>query len=142
MDCGRKAWSTEKSRGEPSEEQTNAEFRKRQSRHCGTIHHQVTKAPKGAQYGTLKIPLSAKVTNDASRCVSGAYHLGRNTPDLSQTPFLTGLPGPAPLTSKRHPKTDLQALRDHRGRGTSFRRPFGTLRGSPSDVSVVANASW
>ncbi|PKI63895.1 hypothetical protein CRG98_015676 [Punica granatum] len=62
-------------------------------------------------------------------------------PDLSRTPFLTGLPRPAPLTSKRPPKTGLQAPRDHRGHGTSFRRPFGTLQGSPRDVSVVANAS-
>ncbi|OWM87137.1 hypothetical protein CDL15_Pgr024027 [Punica granatum] len=33
----------------------------------------------------------------------------------------------------------LQAPRDHQGHGTSFRRPFETLRGSPRDVSVVAN---
>ncbi|PKI62004.1 hypothetical protein CRG98_017590 [Punica granatum] len=39
---------------------------KPQSWHCGTIHHRVTEAPKGAQYGTSKIPLSAKVTNDTS----------------------------------------------------------------------------
>ncbi|PKI50084.1 hypothetical protein CRG98_029522 [Punica granatum] len=50
------------------------------------------------------------------------------------------LSGPAPLTSRRPPKTGLQAPRDQRGHGTSFRRPFGTLRGSPKDVSVVANA--
>ncbi|PKI78459.1 hypothetical protein CRG98_001099 [Punica granatum] len=62
-------------------------------------------------------------------------------PGPSRAPFLTGLPGPAPLTSKRHPKTGLQAPRDHQGRGTSLRRPFGTLRGSSNDVSVVANAS-
>ncbi|PKI41778.1 hypothetical protein CRG98_037830 [Punica granatum] len=58
-------------------------------------------------------------------------------PDLSRTPFLTRLPGPATLTSKRPPKTGLQALRDHRGHGTSFRRPFGTLQSSPRDVSVI-----
>ncbi|PKI71952.1 hypothetical protein CRG98_007635 [Punica granatum] len=57
-------------------------------------------------------------------------------PDLSRTPFLTGFPGPAPLTSKRPPKTGLQAPRDQRGHGTSFRRPFGTLQGSSRDVSV------
>ncbi|OWM72875.1 hypothetical protein CDL15_Pgr023280 [Punica granatum] len=62
-------------------------------------------------------------------------------PDHSRTPFLTGLSGPAPLTSRRPPKTDLQAPRDHQGHGTSSRRPVGTLRGSPKDVSMVANAS-
>ncbi|OWM72793.1 hypothetical protein CDL15_Pgr023456 [Punica granatum] len=62
-------------------------------------------------------------------------------PDLSRTPFLAGLTGSAPLTSKRPPKTGLQAPRDQRGHGTSFRRSFGTLQGSPRDVSVVANAS-
>ncbi|PKI31840.1 hypothetical protein CRG98_047769, partial [Punica granatum] len=95
----------------------------------------------GAQYGTLKIPLSAKVTNDTSELVSGAYRLSRDTPDLSRTSFLTGLPGFDPLTSKRHPKTGLQAPRDHRGHGTSFKRPLGTLQGFPRDVSVVATAS-
>ncbi|PKI64424.1 hypothetical protein CRG98_015183 [Punica granatum] len=48
----------------------------------------------------------------------------------------TGLSGPAPLTSRRPPKTDLQAPRDHQGHGTSSRRPVGTLRGSPKDVSM------
>ncbi|PKI47861.1 hypothetical protein CRG98_031735 [Punica granatum] len=62
-------------------------------------------------------------------------------PDLSRAPFLTELLGPAPLTSRRPPKTGLQAPRDHQGHGTSSRRPFGTLRGSPRDISVVANAS-
>ncbi|PKI65922.1 hypothetical protein CRG98_013693 [Punica granatum] len=57
-------------------------------------------------------------------------------PDLSRTPFLTELSGPAPLTSRRPPKTGLQAPRNHQGHGTSFRRSFGTLQGSPRDVSV------
>ncbi|PKI56239.1 hypothetical protein CRG98_023370 [Punica granatum] len=38
--------------------------------------------------------------------------------------------------SSKHQK----APRDYRGQRTSFRRPFGTLRGFPMDVSVVANA--
>ncbi|OWM75149.1 hypothetical protein CDL15_Pgr012499 [Punica granatum] len=74
-----------------------------------------------AQYGTLKILLGAKVTNDMSGRASEASCSSRDTPDLSQTPLLTGLPGPDPLTSKRHPETGLQAPRDHRGHGTSFR---------------------
>ncbi|OWM77785.1 hypothetical protein CDL15_Pgr011146 [Punica granatum] len=81
------------------------------------------------------------MTNDTFERVSGAYRLSRDTPDLSRTPFLTGFPGSDPLTSKRHPKTGLQAPRDHRGHGTSFRRPLGTLRGFPRDVLVVATAS-
>ncbi|PKI38249.1 hypothetical protein CRG98_041365 [Punica granatum] len=66
--------------------------------HCGTIHHRITEASKGAQYGTLKIPLGAKVTNDMSGRASEASYSSRDTPDLSQTPLLTGLPGPDPLT--------------------------------------------
>ncbi|PKI42422.1 hypothetical protein CRG98_037188 [Punica granatum] len=62
-------------------------------------------------------------------------------PDLSRTPFLTELSGPAPLTSRRPPKTGLQAPRDHQDHGTSFRRPFGTRLGFPRDVSVVMNVS-
>ncbi|OWM91523.1 hypothetical protein CDL15_Pgr004914 [Punica granatum] len=81
------------------------------------------------------------MTNDVSGHISEVSCLSRDTPDLSRTPFLARLLGPAPLTSKRHSKTGLQAPRDHRGRGTSFRRPFGTLQGSPRDVSMVANAS-
>ncbi|OWM76916.1 hypothetical protein CDL15_Pgr021977 [Punica granatum] len=75
-----------------------------------------------------------------SESVPEASCLSRDTPDLSRTPFLIGLPGPDPLTSKRHPKKGLQAPRDHQGHGTSFRRPFGTLQDFPRDVSVVANA--
>ncbi|OWM77786.1 hypothetical protein CDL15_Pgr011147 [Punica granatum] len=80
------------------------------------------------------------MTNDMSGRVPGAPRVSRDPPDLSGTPFLTGLPGPDPLTSKRHPKTGLQAPRDHRGHGTSFRRPFETLQDFPRDVSVIANA--
>ncbi|OWM86319.1 hypothetical protein CDL15_Pgr020627 [Punica granatum] len=69
----------------------NKESRKRRSWHCGTIHHRITGASKGAQYGTLKIPLGAKVTNDTSERAPEPYRLGQDTPDLSRTPFLTGL---------------------------------------------------
>ncbi|PKI71088.1 hypothetical protein CRG98_008512 [Punica granatum] len=81
------------------------------------------------------------MTNDTSGRVPGASRVSWDTHDLSRTPFLTGLPGPDPLTSKRHPKTGLQAPRDYRGHGTTFKRPFGTLQGFPRDVLVVANAS-
>ncbi|OWM72674.1 hypothetical protein CDL15_Pgr010275 [Punica granatum] len=60
------------------------------------------------------------MTNDTSGRVPEASRLSQDTLDLSRMPFLTGLPRPDPLTSKRHPKTGLQAPRDHRGRGTSF----------------------
>ncbi|OWM84569.1 hypothetical protein CDL15_Pgr028304 [Punica granatum] len=80
MSNRRRARSTEKSGGKPSEERTNKESPKRQSWHCGTILHRVTEAPKGAQYGTPKIPLSAKVTNDTSGRISGASCLSRDTP--------------------------------------------------------------
>ncbi|OWM75160.1 hypothetical protein CDL15_Pgr012646 [Punica granatum] len=42
-------------------------------------------------------------------------------PDLSRTPFLTGLAGPAPLTSKQPPETGLQAPRT-----APQNRPTGT----------------
>ncbi|PKI55769.1 hypothetical protein CRG98_023837 [Punica granatum] len=45
------------------------------------------------------------------------------------------------MTSRRPPKTGLQAPRNHQGHGASFKRSFETLQGSPKDVSVVANAS-
>ncbi|PKI46852.1 hypothetical protein CRG98_032748 [Punica granatum] len=62
-------------------------------------------------------------------------------PDLSRTPFLAELPGPAPLTNRRPPKMGLQAPRDHQGRETSFRRPPGTRLGFPRDISMVMNVS-
>ncbi|OWM76702.1 hypothetical protein CDL15_Pgr021102 [Punica granatum] len=80
MNNKRRARSTEKGGREQSEEQTNEESRKRQSWHCGTIHHRATEAPKGAQYGASKIPLSAKVTNETSGQISGASCLSRDTP--------------------------------------------------------------
>ncbi|PKI73160.1 hypothetical protein CRG98_006447 [Punica granatum] len=89
-------------------------------------------------------------SKNSSQCQSDQQHVRAHFrgiphkpghPDLSRMPFLTGLSGPAPLTSKRPPKTGLLAPKDHRGQGTSFRRPFGTLQSSPRDVSVVANAS-
>ncbi|OWM76779.1 hypothetical protein CDL15_Pgr001009 [Punica granatum] len=141
MNNRRRAGSARKAEESGQKNRQDKEPQKQWSRHCGTIHHRITEAPKGAQYGTLKIPLSAKVTNDMSGCALGTYRLSRDASNLSRTPFLTGLPGPAPPTSKRHSKTGLQAPKDHRGRGTRFRRPFGTLQGSPRDVSVVANAS-
>ncbi|OWM76830.1 hypothetical protein CDL15_Pgr023716 [Punica granatum] len=61
------------------------------------------------------------MTNDTSGRVSEASRLSQDTLDLSRAPFLTGPLGPDLLTSKRHPKMGLQAPRDHRGRGTSFR---------------------
>ncbi|OWM77121.1 hypothetical protein CDL15_Pgr013212 [Punica granatum] len=75
-----------------SEEQTDDKSRSNRSRHCGTIHHRITEASKGAQCGALKIPLGAKVTNHTSESISEASCLSRDTPELSQTPFLTGLP--------------------------------------------------
>ncbi|OWM71806.1 hypothetical protein CDL15_Pgr020683 [Punica granatum] len=121
MGWGRKAWSTEKSEGEPSEEWTNKESRKRRSWHCGTIHHRIAEAPKCAQYGTLKIPLGAKVTNDTSERTPETSCLSRDTPIPHRRLFRRGSGRPDPLTSKRHPETGLQAHRDHQGRGTSFR---------------------
>ncbi|OWM72724.1 hypothetical protein CDL15_Pgr023272 [Punica granatum] len=81
------------------------------------------------------------MTNDTFGRISGTSCLSRDTPIPSRTPFLTELPGFAPLTSTRPLKMGLQEPRDHQGRGTSFRQPSGTRLGLPKYVSMVANAS-
>ncbi|PKI45453.1 hypothetical protein CRG98_034155 [Punica granatum] len=48
--------------------------------------------------------------------------------------------GTAALFITESPK-HRKAPRDHQGHGTSLRRSFGTLRGSPKDVSVVRTPS-
>ncbi|PKI57936.1 hypothetical protein CRG98_021685 [Punica granatum] len=93
------ARTTEEKRGPPkgsegqSKGQIHNEPQNSRSRHCGTIHRRIIEASKGAQYGTLKIPLGAKVTNDMSGRDSEASCLSRGTPELSQAPFLIGLLG-------------------------------------------------
>ncbi|OWM90624.1 hypothetical protein CDL15_Pgr023855 [Punica granatum] len=97
------------------------------------------------------------MTNDTSGRISGTSCLSRDSPiahgyfrdillkpghpDPPRTPFLTELPGFAPLTSKRPLKTGLQSPRDHQGRGTSFRQPSGARLDLPKYVSVVTSAS-
>ncbi|PKI50971.1 hypothetical protein CRG98_028633 [Punica granatum] len=52
-------------------------------------------------FGSIPVcsgPSRTKVTNDTSERVPEASYLTRDTSDLSQTPFLIGLPGPDPLT--------------------------------------------
>ncbi|OWM72659.1 hypothetical protein CDL15_Pgr027195 [Punica granatum] len=60
---------------------------------AGTVILFITEASEGIQYGTLKIPLGAKMTNGTSGRISKASCLSRGTPELSQTSFLTKLPG-------------------------------------------------
>ncbi|OWM65118.1 hypothetical protein CDL15_Pgr027229 [Punica granatum] len=93
MSNRRRARSTEKGGREQSEERTDKESQKRRSQHCGTIHHRVTEAPKGAQYGTLKIPLSAKVTNDESGRASEVSCLGWGAPQYLTDAFFDRVPG-------------------------------------------------
>ncbi|OWM77976.1 hypothetical protein CDL15_Pgr018545 [Punica granatum] len=100
--------------------------------HCGTIHHRIIGASEGIQYGTLKIPLGAKMTNGTSRHTSEAPGLSRGTPEHSQC-----LPNGAPKrpdsrTDKRHPKTGLHTPKDHQDHGTGFRLRFGVHLGLPS----------
>ncbi|OWM76709.1 hypothetical protein CDL15_Pgr008087 [Punica granatum] len=98
---------------------------------ASTVALFITESPKGAQYGTLKIPLSAKMTNDVSGHILEVSCLSRDTPDLSRMPFLVGLPGSAPLTSKRHSKTGLQAPRE----GTT-----GVVEQASDDLSELYKA--
>ncbi|PKI61295.1 hypothetical protein CRG98_018321 [Punica granatum] len=79
--------------------------------HCGTIHHQITEASKGAQYGTRKIPLGAKVTNDTSGRVSEASCLSRDTPEHSQTPSQQGSRGARSTNEQTAPETGLHTPR-------------------------------
>ncbi|OWM90926.1 hypothetical protein CDL15_Pgr006411 [Punica granatum] len=131
MNDKRRAGSTRKAEESGQKNRQDKEPRKQRSRHCGTIHHRITETPKGAQYGTLKIPLSAKVTNDTSGRISGAYHLSWDASDLSRTPFLTRLPRSAPLTSKRHPKNGPTGIQGPPGSWnksqTTFRNSTGLL---------------
>ncbi|OWM90865.1 hypothetical protein CDL15_Pgr027352 [Punica granatum] len=93
MSNRRRARSTEKGGREQSSERTNRESPKRRSWHYGTIHHRVTEVPKGAQYGTLKVPLSAKVTNDASGRASEVSCLGRGVLQYLTDAFSDRAPG-------------------------------------------------
>ncbi|PKI74116.1 hypothetical protein CRG98_005495 [Punica granatum] len=86
------AWTTEGKQGPPkgsegqSKGEMNNEPRSNRSWHYGTIHHRITETSEGIQYGTLKIPLGAKMTNGTSRRISEASCLSRGTPEHSQTP--------------------------------------------------------
>ncbi|OWM76796.1 hypothetical protein CDL15_Pgr021188 [Punica granatum] len=80
MNNRRRAGSTRKVEESGQKNGQEKEPRKQRSRHCGTIYHRITEALKGAQHGTLKIPHSAKVTNDTSGRIFGAYHTSRDTP--------------------------------------------------------------
>ncbi|OWM90857.1 hypothetical protein CDL15_Pgr010668 [Punica granatum] len=92
MDYRREVGSSKRLRRAIKKE-INNESRSNRSWHCGTIHHRITEASEGIQYGTLKIPLGAKMTNGTSGRILEASCLSRGTPEHSQTPFLTGLPG-------------------------------------------------
>ncbi|PKI61580.1 hypothetical protein CRG98_018026 [Punica granatum] len=107
--------------------------RSNSSWHHGTIHHRNTEASKGAQCGTLKIPLGAKVTNDTFGRVSKASCLSRDTPRTLTDAFSNGAPGaPDPRTSKRHPRMGLHTPKNHQDHGTSFRLPFEARLGLPN----------
>ncbi|OWM69323.1 hypothetical protein CDL15_Pgr003924 [Punica granatum] len=80
-------------RGEQLERQTDDKSRSNGSWHCGTIHHRITEASKGAQYGTLKILPGAKVTNDASGRVSEVSCLGWGVPQTFTDAFSNGARG-------------------------------------------------
>ncbi|PKI44580.1 hypothetical protein CRG98_035031 [Punica granatum] len=126
--------------------QKNERTRNPENDGAGTVELFITESPN--HRSTERCPIWD--SKNPSQCQSNQRHVRTyfrgiphkpGHPDLSQTPFLTGLARPAPLTSKQPPETGLQAPRDQRDHGTSFRRPFGTLQGSPRDVSAVANSS-
>ncbi|OWM79391.1 hypothetical protein CDL15_Pgr020317 [Punica granatum] len=104
--------------------QKNRRTRNPENNGAGTVALFITESPK-----------HRKVPN------MGDILLKSRHPDPPRTPFLTELPGFAPLTSKRPLKTGLQAPRDYQGWGTSFRQPSGTRLDLPKYASVITNAS-
>ncbi|PKI55032.1 hypothetical protein CRG98_024578 [Punica granatum] len=89
----REARSTRKAQEGNQKNRRTTNPKNSRGRHCGTIHRRIAGASEGIQYGTLKIPLDTKMTHGASKHILEASCLSRGTPELSQTPFLTGLPG-------------------------------------------------
>ncbi|PKI74109.1 hypothetical protein CRG98_005488 [Punica granatum] len=71
------------------------------------------------------------MTNDTSGRIPGAYRLSRDTPNLSRTPFLAGLPGPDPLTSKRHPETAPTCTQGLPGSWNKLQMTFRNSTGFP-----------
>ncbi|OWM72893.1 hypothetical protein CDL15_Pgr028277 [Punica granatum] len=86
MNNKRKAGSTRRAREGNQKSKQTANPENSRDRHCGTIHHRITGASEGIQYGTLKIPLGAKMTNGTSGHTSESPCLSRGTPEHSQTP--------------------------------------------------------
>ncbi|OWM63045.1 hypothetical protein CDL15_Pgr026219 [Punica granatum] len=66
--------------------QTSNEPQSSRNWHCSTIYRRITGAPKGIQYGVLKIPYDTKMTNGTSERISELSCLSRGTPEHLQMP--------------------------------------------------------
>ncbi|OWM72566.1 hypothetical protein CDL15_Pgr005035 [Punica granatum] len=71
------------------------------------------------------------MTNDTSGRIPRAYRLSRDTPNISQTPFLTGLSGPDPLISKRHLETAPTGTQGPPGSWNKLQMTFRNSTGFP-----------
>ncbi|PKI70909.1 hypothetical protein CRG98_008704 [Punica granatum] len=71
------------------------------------------------------------MTNNTSGSVPGASRISQDTPDLSRTPFLTGLPGPDPLTSKTAPQNGLTGTQGLPGSWKKLQTTFRNSTGFP-----------
>ncbi|OWM90283.1 hypothetical protein CDL15_Pgr005070 [Punica granatum] len=71
------------------------------------------------------------MTNNTSGSVPGASRISQDTPDLSRTPFLTGLPGPDPLTSKTVPQNGLTGTQGLPGSWKKLQTTFRNSTGFP-----------
>ncbi|OWM74319.1 hypothetical protein CDL15_Pgr013223 [Punica granatum] len=76
----------QKAQKDNQENERTANPENSKDRHYGAIHHRITGVSEGIQYGTLKIPLGAKMTNGTSGRTSEASCLSWGTPEHSQTP--------------------------------------------------------
>ncbi|PKI61309.1 hypothetical protein CRG98_018300 [Punica granatum] len=61
--------------------------RDNRSQHDITFHRRIAGVSESIQYGTLKIPLGAKITHVISERISEIICLSRGTPERSQAPF-------------------------------------------------------
>ncbi|PKI39828.1 hypothetical protein CRG98_039781 [Punica granatum] len=74
---------------------------------------------------------SAKLTNDTYRARFGGIPLKPGNPDLSPTPFLIGLSGLDPLTSKRPPQNGPAGIQGPPGSWNKLQTTFRNSTGFP-----------
>ncbi|PKI44051.1 hypothetical protein CRG98_035553 [Punica granatum] len=82
------------------------------------------------------------MTNDTSGLVPGASRVSRDTPDLSRTPFLTGLPGPDSLTRFPDGRFSGSKSLPVNLRGTSIENRGHNDPRTPQDIRGTLRKPW